>query len=64
MTTTRNPRSPAILRIHFHPAERNDTLYSQLLRSRPPGHQPVVEESRRHVELSAGPGRFSPPRFG
>ncbi|MFF8981918.1 hypothetical protein ACF08E_00850 [Streptomyces globisporus] len=31
MNTTSRPRPRAILRIHFHPAERNDELYGQLL---------------------------------
>ncbi|QUW85589.1 hypothetical protein SMIR_41815 (plasmid) [Streptomyces mirabilis] len=31
MTPARNPRPRAILRIHFHPVERNDELYGHLL---------------------------------
>ncbi|MFJ3439527.1 helix-hairpin-helix domain-containing protein [Streptomyces cyaneofuscatus] len=31
MNTTSRPRTRAILRIHFHPAERTDELYEQLL---------------------------------
>ncbi|MEU2144257.1 helix-hairpin-helix domain-containing protein, partial [Streptomyces globisporus] len=31
MNTTSRPRPRAILRIHFHPAERTDELYGQLL---------------------------------
>ncbi|MBK6047597.1 helix-hairpin-helix domain-containing protein, partial [Streptomyces sp. MBT55] len=31
MTSSRNPRPRAILRIHFHPAERTEELYGQLL---------------------------------